>query len=100
MNNMKPLTILMICILSLSIFAACNKDKISAEVIKDCTGVYLRENGLDRLVCNDYILDSYESGSHITVEYDILDACFGLEEEITCSMIHEFHERLEITEIF
>lgn len=100
MNNMKHLPLFRFFILSFFIFTGCNKDQISVEVIKDCTGVYLRDNGLDRFVCNDYILDSYESGSHIKVKYDILDLCFGLEEEVTCMMVHEFYDRVEITDIY
>jgi len=100
MNNMKRISLFSYLILCFCIFPACNKDKISVEVIKDCTGVYLRENGLDRFVCNDYILDSYESGSHIKVKYDVLELCFGLEEGVACMMVHQYYERIEITKVY
>ena len=79
---------------------SCNKDKVEVEVIKDCTGVYLRANGSDSKVCNEYLLDSYASGTKLKVNYDVLEQCYGLQEEPSCSDVHVFSQLVEITEIF
>lgn len=70
------------------------------EVIKDCTGVYLRDSsGKDHYVCNEELLDSYATGTKIKVTYDNLEQCFGLLETPTCEMAHLFDGVIEITEI-
>lgn len=71
------------------------------EVIKDCTGVYLRaKNGQDFKVCNDELLDNVNGGTKIKVTYDNLDECFGILEPPTCSETHTFEGKIEITEVF
>ncbi|MFT6503924.1 MAG: hypothetical protein ACJASQ_004062 [Crocinitomicaceae bacterium] len=79
----------------------CDKEKERMEVIKDCTGVYLRaKNGQDFKVCNDELLDNVNGGTKIKVTYDNLDECFGILEPPTCSETHTFEGKIEITEIF
>ena len=83
------------------IASSCDKEKQKMEVIKDCTGVYLRaKNGQDFFVCNDEILDNIGNGTKIKVTYDNLTQCFGLIEPITCTETHTFEGTIEITEIF
>jgi len=85
----------------LFITAGCNKEKQRMEVVKDCTGVYLRHrNGQDFKVCNDEILDNISAGTKIRVTFDNMEECFGLIEPITCGETHAFEGVLEITEIF
>ena len=79
----------------------CDKEKERMEVIKDCTGVYLRaKNGQDFKVCNDELLDNVYGGTKIKVTYDNLDECFGILEPPTCSETHTFEGKIEITEVF
>lgn len=79
----------------------CNKEKERMEVIKDCTGVYLRaRNGQDFKVCNDEMLDGIATGTKIKVSYDKLNECFGIIEPITCTQTHSFEGKIEITTIF
>jgi hypothetical protein len=83
------------------IFFGCDKEKERMEVIKDCTGVYLRaKNGQDFKVCNDELLDNVNGGTKIKVTYDNLDECFGILEPPTCSETHTFEGKIEITEVF
>ena len=71
------------------------------EVIKDCTGVYLRaRNGQDFKVCNDELLENISAGTKIRVSYDNLTECFGLIEPVTCTLTHVYEGTIEITEIF
>ncbi len=79
----------------------CDKEKERMEVIKDCTGVYLRaKNGQDFKVCNDELLDNVNGGTKIKVTYDNLDECFGILEPPICSETNTFEGKIEITEVF
>jgi hypothetical protein len=79
----------------------CDKEKQRMEVIKDCTGVYLRtKGGQDYKVCNDELLENITGGTKIKVTFDNLDECFGILEPPTCSETHTFEGKIEVTEIF
>ncbi len=81
--------------------ASCEKTKFKMEVLKDCTGVYLRDqNGLDYYVCNEEILEGITTGTKIKVSYDKLEQCFGLIEEPACGTTHENSGVIEVTKIF
>jgi hypothetical protein len=70
------------------------------EVVKDCTGSYLRsKTGLDFYVCNYAILDGIPTGEKIKVKYDVLDECFGLIFTPTCTQSHTFEEVIDVIEI-
>lgn len=70
------------------------------EVIKDCTGVYLRDgSGNDHYVCNEELLENYATGTTIKVSYDKLEQCFGLLETPTCEMAHINSGVIEVTQI-
>lgn len=70
------------------------------EVIKDCTGVYLRDSsGKDYYVCNEELLENYATGSAIKVTFDKLEQCFGLLETPTCTLSHLHEGVIEITEV-
>ena len=97
---MRKINLICSFVLLTFVSVSCNKDKIEVEVIKDCTGVYLRANEVDSKVCNEYLLDSYPSGTKLEVNYDILTQCYGIQEEPTCSDVHAFSQLVEITEIF
>ena len=93
-----------LCIISsicvLTILTACNKEIVKVEVIKDCTGSYIRlKSGQDLKVCNAESLDAYSTGSKIKVSYDTQEQCFGLIEEPTCELAHSFEGVIEITKI-
>lgn len=87
-----------ICLLTT--FTACNKEIVKVEILKDCTGSYIRlKNGQDLKVCNSESLDPYATGTKLKVSYDKLEQCFGLVEEPICEMAHSFEGVIEITKI-
>ncbi len=90
-----------VLLLSIVLLATgCNKDIFRMEVIKDCTGVYLRdENGQDRYVCNEEMLEGYTTGTKLKISYDKLEQCFGLLEPVTCETVHTHVGVIEVTEI-
>ncbi|OFZ66322.1 MAG: hypothetical protein A3D92_07885 [Bacteroidetes bacterium RIFCSPHIGHO2_02_FULL_44_7] len=99
MNKMKIVRVLLLAGLLVTA-SSCNKDIQKMEVIKDCTGVYVRDkNGQDRKVCNAEILDGIATGTKIKISYDKMEQCFGLIDGNTCEMAHLYVGVLEITEI-
>ena len=70
------------------------------EVVKDCTGVYLRENGIDHLVCNKELLSDYESGEQVKITFENVNECYGLQDEVTCMMAHAYQDKIEIKKIY
>ena len=96
---MKSILRIFIVVITLTTLMSCDKTKVKMTVVKDCTGVYLRDNSRDYFVCNDEILDSYSAGDKIKVTYDDLEECFGILEPVTCEMAHIYDGKIEITEI-
>ncbi len=99
---MKRFSFLLVLYATLLIVASgCDKSKVRMEVVKDCTGVYLRNNsGQDYKVCNEERLDGYADGRKIKVRLDNLNECFGLIEDASCTETHVFEGNVEILEIF
>ena len=79
--------------------SSCSKFGKKMEIVKDCTGIYLQKDSKDYKVCNESILDGYDEGDKIKVDYDLLNGCFGFIEEPTCELLHPFESRIEITKI-
>ncbi len=88
-------------VLSITFFlSACDKTKVKMEVIKDCTGVYLRSNGVDHMVCNKDMLTDFESGTKIKVSFEKVGECYGLQDEVVCMMYHEYQDKIEVTKVY
>jgi len=96
---MKSILILLsICALSL-LTTSCNKDIIKMEVIRDCSGVYLEKKGVEHKVCNESVLDTYATGDKVKVSYDVLEQCFGLQEDPACSTTHSYLDLIDVYKI-
>ena len=78
---------------------SCDKKTQKMEIVRDCTGTYLKKDGKDHYVCNESILSSYNAGDKIKVQYDVLTDCFGLINQPTCLLLHEYDDKIEITKI-
>ncbi|MES2799405.1 MAG: hypothetical protein V4638_05265 [Bacteroidota bacterium] len=64
---------------------------VEAKVVRDCTGVYVRIDEKDYLVCNKSKLVNFENGDLVLVksnETDNIDECEG-KNDIVCMMYHE-----------
>ena len=96
---MKSTLNIFVVLLALTTLMSCDKSKVKMTVVKDCTGVYLRDNSRDYLVCNDEILENYSAGDKIKVSYDDLEECFGILEPVVCEMAHIYDGKIEVTEI-
>lgn len=61
------------------------------EVVRDCTGTYIRYHEKDYQVCNFEILKDIEDGKLITAELYRMDGCDNpaFNDMIVCMMYHE-----------
>ena len=89
---MKKITLLLL----LPLLIACEKED-EMEVIKDCTGTYLRKNNKDFKVCNKEVLDEFDENVTVTVTYIKLEDCN--EEGFLCELYHEYEGFIEVKEI-
>lgn len=96
---MKSILSIFAVVFALTTLSSCDKSKVKMTVVKDCTGVYLRDNSRDYFVCNDEILENYSAGDKIKVTYDNLEECFGILEPVSCEMAHIYDGKIEVTEI-
>lgn len=78
---------------------ACKKEKIkNVTIIKDCSGVYIQKNNEDYLVCNDDLLENYNTGDELNVTYKKIDNC-NFENKFFCMMVHAHEGVVEILEV-
>ncbi len=81
------------------LFIACDKTKgIQAEVIRDCTGTYLRIAGKDYHVCNTPKTASIAHGTMVIAAYTRSESC-SRNEEIDCYMLHANEGWIEVKQI-
>ncbi|MCI5059378.1 MAG: hypothetical protein MRY83_24915 [Flavobacteriales bacterium] len=80
-------------------FGACKKEKnVSSEVIRDCTGTYLRLDEKDYKVCNIDILEGYESETNIIATFKKTNNCDDPEVAV-CLLYHPFEHYIKIQSI-
>lgn len=70
----KTALILALLFLSLSI-SSCNKISSEMTVVKNCTGVYLKNNNNSYRVCNYNLLDDYQDGDKINITVKKTESC-------------------------
>lgn len=96
---MKYLITILFLSVALSVFACGKKKLTKVEVVKDCTGSYLRTAGKDYLVCNESKLANFQSGATVNASYKSVTNCKEHENKIVCMMFHEHAGIIEITAI-
>lgn len=69
----------------------CNNAAYSGpmQVIKDCTGTYLRYQQKDYMVCNSAILSAYGSGSWVIAGFNLTTYCPTM-PIVICNMYHAY----------
>ncbi|MNT09900.1 hypothetical protein D3C72_1447060 [compost metagenome] len=65
-------------------------------VVKDCTGVYLRDQQKDYQVCNYEMLDAYHNGASVQAQYGTIGSCPALDTVVVCEMLHPSEGLVEI----
>ena len=84
-----------------TIFFSCKKElNEKVTVIKDCTGAYLRRNGIDYKVYNLEKLSSFQNGTNVSASFKQLTECNDSANRApTYFMIHQFDSWIEIKNI-
>lgn len=88
-------------VLLFSLFAiSCSMQKPGAEmqVIRDCTGTYLRMNKKDYHVCNVEKLAAFADGQTIRASFKKISEC-SKQPEIVCMMFHENEGWVEVKKV-
>jgi DhnA family fructose-bisphosphate aldolase class Ia len=79
------------------VFASCSKHRMaSMTVVKDCTGVYLRQDKKDYHVCNDEILSALKDGSEVKASFVKVQGCPAQKDRMVCMMYHENEGWIEV----
>lgn len=82
----------------ITLITSCSKIRNKEmEVIKDCTGVYLRFNNKDYQVCNEEKLAAYSNGEHVTATFKKIKNCTL--DRIVCMMHHESEGFVDVQKI-
>lgn len=93
--------LLTVIIGAIIILSSCKKEKIekTVEIVKDCTGDYIRYKNKDYLVCNYEDISHLHNGQMAEISFKEKKNCSEFEDKIVCLMMHEYESIVEITEI-
>lgn len=85
----------------ISLLVSCNREfNQPAQVIKDCTGTYIRFEGKDFQVCNTSITDPIADNAEVLTSFKVIKNCDRDDEDLPkCMMLHEFEEWVEVQKI-
>lgn len=79
---------------------ACKTQKgVEAEVVGDCTGLYLRVDNKDYKICNEEAMEGFISGTTIEADFKKIKDCPAQDTLIRCELYHEYASWIEVTEI-
>ena len=70
------------------IFIACEEEYSTHEIEMNCTGVYIKDSGNEYLVCNREMLEGYEDGDEVSIDFDIVSECPSPDTTIVCMMVY------------
>lgn len=87
-------------LIALFISSCYRNDMAPVEVVKDCTGTYVKMGESDYKVCNVEKLDSYENGTAVLISYELMDSCDNPNLPPTfCELYHPYEGWVNITEL-
>lgn len=89
------LALAVMAVTGLSACVECKKFKY-VTVVKDCTGVYLRDQQKDYLVCNYEVLNAYSNGTSVRATYQHIGSCPKLDTVVVCEMLHPSEGLVEV----
>lgn len=79
-------TIIILSVILVSLFACEKSGKNNAQIVRNCTGIYLRMDGKEYRVCNSEKVSKYPNGVSITVNYKHIKKCNS--DDIVCTMAY------------
>lgn len=80
------------------LLSGCSKKHADAEVVKDCTGTYLRIGKKDFLVCNYDLLSTFKIGEMIEVDFHKESDCTSF--PFSCELYHPYETTVIIDKIY
>ena len=86
MNFLKPISVLLLAIM---FSCAAVQNPVSAKIVRDCSGTYLRISGKDYQVCNSEMIKNFANNSVINVTYEKAENCPEFQGQIVCMLYHE-----------
>jgi hypothetical protein len=84
--------------IALIFLISCTKNKFNqAEVVKNCTGNYLKMNNKIYAACNADELDKYSNGTTISVKYKKIKECsHESQNQYVCFMAFNYDSFIEL----
>jgi hypothetical protein len=99
-NQMKKWTLLTATIFLLTITSCKRELDQTVTVVRDCTGTYLRLDGLDYQVCNLEAVASFSDEAAVIASFKKVKTCNGSgNEQIVCELYHQNEGWIEVSEI-
>ena len=76
---------------------SCAKSLTKGTINRDCTGTYLELDDKDYLICNPNIVEDFQDGSSVKVNFKWKSSC--LSNSIICQLYHESYGFVKILKI-
>ncbi|MCO6498364.1 MAG: hypothetical protein J5I50_11965 [Chitinophagaceae bacterium] len=74
-----------------------NLNLVEATVVIDCTGLYLKVDGLDYKVCNEETLANYSSGDKVKATFVKIKDCTA--RAIICDLYHPYESWINVMKV-
>lgn len=87
-------------ILLILVCASCARKRDFFNIVRDCTGTYLRKDNVDWKVCNPQKLNLFFTGQQVKVYYNPVENCDNNNPvDSTCLLFHDFQGNIEIVSV-
>jgi hypothetical protein len=91
---------LVLIVFVILVTSACKKEKNTAQVVRDCTGTYLRIDNKDYQVCNLEKVEMIADDELVTATFIKINKCNGSANGIpVCKLLHANEGWIEIVKI-
>ena len=91
--------LLLLIVLTFFITCKTKKDAVentTAQIIRDCTGTYIRMNEKDYKVCNEKTIENIESNTTVNLAFKSVENCPVKDDIVMCMMYHETEGFVEV----
>ena len=94
---MKKLLIALVVVAGVTL--SCKKESKTAVLHRNCTGTYLEIDDKMSRVCNFELLESYEQGDEVEVEYKKIKSCSAYNWTIVCSLFFPYDQDIAVSSV-
>ena len=79
-------------------FFGCSKSVFQEmEIVRNCTGIYLKKSHKEYRVCNNQDIEGYSDGELIKVTFEPISVCS--EGGFYCEMAYDYEEDINLLEV-